>query len=141
MKLAGNLACSGALAMRPWVRRSGTLFACWVLTATLCVGGEFNPTLNLGDAAPAWEKLPGTDDQQHSLADLAGKDILLVPLLQKAFQQQANGTDLISQPTNSEVRNELSALIDRLVTNGATSANVAKGACAAALGSGALSIL
>jgi hypothetical protein len=71
----------------------------------------------------------------------AGKDILLVPLLQKAFQQQANGTDLVSQPTNSEVRTELSALIDRLVNNGASSANVAKGACAAALGSGALSIL
>jgi hypothetical protein len=71
----------------------------------------------------------------------AGKDILLVPLLQKAFQQQSNGTDLVSQPTNSEVRTELSALIDRLVGNGATSANVAKGTCAAALGSGALSIL
>jgi hypothetical protein len=71
----------------------------------------------------------------------SGKDILLVPLLQKAFQQQSNGTDLISQPSNSDVRTELSALIDRLVSNGATSANVAKGACAAALGSGALSIL
>jgi mono/diheme cytochrome c family protein len=71
----------------------------------------------------------------------AGKDILLVPLLQKAFQQQSNGTDLVTQPTNTEVRNELSALIDRLVNNGASSANVAKGACAAALGSGALSIL
>ena len=64
-----------------------------------------------------------------------------VPLLQKAFQQKSNGTDLISQPADSEVRTELSALIDRLVTNGASSANVAKGACAAALGSGALSIL
>jgi mono/diheme cytochrome c family protein len=71
----------------------------------------------------------------------AGKDILLVPLLQKAFQQKSNGADLSSQPTNSEVRAELSALIDRLVTNGGSSANVAKGACAAALGSGALSIL
>jgi mono/diheme cytochrome c family protein len=71
----------------------------------------------------------------------AGKDILLVPLLQRAFQQQGSGTDLISQPTNSEVRTELSALIDRLVTNGASSTNIAKGACAAALGSGALSIL
>ena len=70
-----------------------------------------------------------------------GKDILLVPLLQKAFQQQGNGTDLTSQPSDSEVRTELSTLIDQLVNNGASSANVAKGACAAALGSGALSIL
>jgi hypothetical protein len=71
----------------------------------------------------------------------SGKDILLVPLLQKALQQKSNGADLVSQPTNSEVRAELSALIDRLVANGGSSANVAKGACAAALGSGALSIL
>ncbi len=71
----------------------------------------------------------------------SGKDILLVPLLQKAFQQQGNGTDLITAPTNTEVRTELSALIDRLANNGASSANIAKGACAAALGSGALSIL
>lgn len=78
MKLAGNLACRGALALRPWLRSGGTLFACWLLTATLCVGGEFNPALNLGDAAPAWEKLPGTDDEQHSLADLADKDAVIV---------------------------------------------------------------
>jgi hypothetical protein len=71
----------------------------------------------------------------------AGKDILLVPLLQKAFQQHSNGQDLVSQPSDAEVRTELSALIDRLVTNGASSTNIAKGACAAALGSGALSIL
>jgi mono/diheme cytochrome c family protein len=87
----------------------------------------FFPTLNTG--APA-SQFAG-----------AGRDILLVPLLQKAFQQKSNGTDLISQPADSEVRTELTALIDRLVTNGASSANVAKGACAAALGSGALSIL
>ena len=72
----------------------------------------------------------------------SGKDRLLVPLLQKAFQQQSNGTDLLTQPTNTEVRNELSTLIDKLSNKpGATSANVAKAACAAALGSGALSIL
>ncbi|HMA12939.1 MAG TPA: LamG domain-containing protein [Steroidobacteraceae bacterium] len=87
----------------------------------------FFPTLNVGGPASQFAG--------------AGKDILLVPLLQKAFQQQSNGTDLVSQPTNSDVRTELSALIDRLVTNGASSANIAKGACAAALGSGALSIL
>ena len=72
---------------------------------------------------------------------VAGKDRVIVPLLQKALQQQANGTDLASQPTGSEVRTELSALIDKLVNGGADSKTVAKAACAAALGSGALEIL
>ncbi|HTQ35954.1 MAG TPA: hypothetical protein VMH77_02865, partial [Steroidobacteraceae bacterium] len=70
-----------------------------------------------------------------------GKDILLVPLLTKAFQQK-NGVDLATAPTDSEVRTELSALIDKLSGKaGASSATVAKAACAAALGSGALEIL
>jgi hypothetical protein len=70
-------------------------------------------------------------------ADAAGKDILIVPLLQKAV-----GTGIASQPADAEIRTELSVLIDRLAARpGATSANVAKASCAAALGSGVLSIL
>jgi Concanavalin A-like lectin/glucanases superfamily len=71
----------------------------------------------------------------------AGKDILVVPLLQNAFLQK-NGVDLASQPTDSEARTELNALIDKLSAKpGANSGTVAKAACAAALGSGVLSIL
>jgi hypothetical protein len=70
----------------------------------------------------------------------AGKDILVVPLLQKVFLQKSDGTDLGSQPTDLQARTELNSLIDKLVANGATSANVAKAACGAALGSGVLSI-
>jgi peroxiredoxin len=40
--------------------------------------GEFNPTLNIGDPAPAWNKLPGTDGKQHSLADLKQKEVVVV---------------------------------------------------------------
>jgi hypothetical protein len=70
-------------------------------------------------------------------ADAAGKNILIVPLLDKAV-----GTGIASQPADADIRTELSALIDRLATKpGASSANVAKAACAAALGSGVLSIL
>jgi hypothetical protein len=70
-------------------------------------------------------------------ADAAGKDILITPLLQKVV-----GTNIASQPADAEIRTELVRLIDRLATKpGATSANVAKASCAAALGSGVLSIL
>jgi hypothetical protein len=70
----------------------------------------------------------------------AGKDILVVPLLQKILLQKTDGTDLSTQPTDAAVRAELNSLIDKLVANGATSANVAKAACGATLGSGVLSI-
>ncbi len=40
--------------------------------------GEFNPVLNIGDAAPAWENLPGVDGRQHSLSDLATKRVIVV---------------------------------------------------------------
>lgn len=40
--------------------------------------GEFNEVLSIGQAAPAWEKLPGVDDKQHSLADLKDKPVVVV---------------------------------------------------------------
>ena len=101
---------------------------CSVMVDTASTRQAFFPSLNLA-AAPATQ-FAG-----------AGKDILLVPLLTRAFQQK-NGVDLATQPTDSEVRAELSALIDKLSAKpGATSSTVAKAACAAALGSGALEIL
>jgi len=41
-------------------------------------GGEFNPHKNIGDAAPAWLDLPGTDGKKHSLGDLREKDVIVV---------------------------------------------------------------
>jgi len=73
-------------------------------------------------------------------ADANGKDRLILPLLEKALLQK-QGVDLISQPTGAEVRAELGALIDRLVAGGADSRTIAKASCAAAIGSGALTIL
>ena len=54
-----------------------------VLTALLCVSasalaGKDNQKLSIGDAPPAWTKLTGTDSQQHSLADLAEKEVIVV---------------------------------------------------------------
>jgi hypothetical protein len=71
-------------------------------------------------------------------ADNAGKDLLVGPLLQKVV-----GANIGSQPADGEVSTELYALIERLRTKPTppSSANVAKAACAAALGSGVLSIL
>jgi peroxiredoxin len=38
--------------------------------SSIAVGGEFNPVLDIGDAAPAWKDLPGIDGRKHSLDGL-----------------------------------------------------------------------
>ncbi len=40
--------------------------------------GEFNKKINVGDPAPAWKDLPGTDGKKHSLADLKDKEVIVV---------------------------------------------------------------
>ena len=53
-------------------------FAALLALAPPTEAGKFNKTLKVGDAAPAWEKLEGTDGKPHALADLAGKDVVVV---------------------------------------------------------------
>ncbi len=40
--------------------------------------GEYNQVLNIGDPAPAWVDLPGTDGRTHSLADLPPEEFVVV---------------------------------------------------------------
>ncbi len=61
------------------------IYAVVLLTAILsaffsdrATAGQFNEVLNVGDAAPAWSKLPGVDGKEHSLADLKDKPVLVV---------------------------------------------------------------
>lgn len=48
------------------------------LSAASTWAGEYNPALNIGDAAPAWHNLPGTDGKPHSLSDLKDRKLVLV---------------------------------------------------------------
>lgn len=54
-----------------------TVFALLLLPAA-SLAGEFNKTLSVGDAAPAWKDLPGTDGKKHSLADHADRIVVVV---------------------------------------------------------------
>lgn len=40
--------------------------------------GKFNKVLSVGDPAPAWDGLEGTDGRKHSSAELKGKDAVVV---------------------------------------------------------------
>lgn len=68
-------------------------------------------------------------------ATRAGRDALIDPLLTRGL-----GTGLANQPTSASVRTELDALVTKLLTGGASTATVGKAACAAVLGSGALTL-
>jgi peroxiredoxin len=47
----------------------------WVNPAS---AGKYNRKLSIGDTAPVWKNLPGTDGKNHSLDDLKDKDIVVV---------------------------------------------------------------
>jgi peroxiredoxin len=48
------------------------------LAAAPVGAGKFNKKLNIGDAAPAWEKLDATDGKKYALADFKDKEVLVV---------------------------------------------------------------
>jgi peroxiredoxin len=40
--------------------------------------GKFNKALSIGDVAPSFDKLPGVDGKEHSLADWKDKDVVVL---------------------------------------------------------------
>lgn len=61
------------------MRTCATIAAALFLSLTaILFAGEFNKTLSVGDAAPEFKDLVGTDDKPHSLADFDNKQVLLV---------------------------------------------------------------
>jgi peroxiredoxin len=58
--------------------------------------GEFNPTLSIGDAAPAWSHLPGVEGKRHSLSDLKDKRLVVVVFTCKSCPVAVDYEDRIS---------------------------------------------
>lgn len=58
--------------------RTLCLVAILSLLSNAAQAGEFNQKLNIGDAAPTWDNLPATDGKNHSLKELAGKDVVVL---------------------------------------------------------------
>ncbi len=56
----------------------GLTLAALLVSPVLSAPGKFNKVLSVGDAAPVWENLPGTDGKKHSLADLKAKEVVVV---------------------------------------------------------------
>ena len=58
--------------------RASIVIFCLLVGLNPLPAGQFNETLSIGDAAPAWVDLPGVDDKKHSLADLKDKPLVVV---------------------------------------------------------------
>lgn len=52
--------------------------AVWCGIASVGWGAKFNRKVNVGDAAPAWKDLAGTDGKSHGLADLKEAKAIVV---------------------------------------------------------------
>ena len=42
-----------------------------------CAAGRFNKVVAIGDAAPDWVDIAGTDDKQHSLSDYKDAPVIV----------------------------------------------------------------
>src|SRR6266700_3078714 len=61
--------------MTRFVFLSAALFT--VALSSPAPAGKFNKVLSIGDAAPAWDGLPGTDGKEHALADFKDKEVVV----------------------------------------------------------------
>jgi peroxiredoxin len=58
----------------PWVWFVGGILA----LAAVALAGQYNPVLKIGDAAPDWSGLEGTDGKKYALADFKDKEVLVL---------------------------------------------------------------
>jgi peroxiredoxin len=63
--------------MRRLARFFLAALAC-AIAAAPAGAGKFNKKLNIGDAAPSWDKLDATDGKKYAFADFKDKDVLVV---------------------------------------------------------------
>ncbi|MDZ4686248.1 MAG: thioredoxin family protein [Planctomycetaceae bacterium] len=67
-----------AILLSRWLDFLRVLCAFAVFLPSSLPAGEFNEVLFIGDKAPEWKDLPGTDGKPHSLADLKDKDVVVL---------------------------------------------------------------
>jgi Peroxiredoxin len=60
------------------MRRILLVLAVVASLSSLAYAGKYNKTLSIGDPAPDWNGLEGTDGQKHSLADFSDKEFIVL---------------------------------------------------------------
>ncbi len=72
------------------------LCSIWMLSALL-EAGQYNSDRSIGDPAPAWLELPGTDTKLHSLKDLDGTEVVVVVFTCNSCPYAVDYEDRINQ--------------------------------------------
>jgi len=95
---------------------AGAAFAGILLLASPLSAGKFNRVLDVGDDAPSWKALPGTDGKAHSLADLQEKKTVVLVFMRNHC------------PVSQRTEAELNGIVDQYAERGAAvvAVNVAK---------------
>jgi peroxiredoxin len=105
------------------------------LLASALPAGTYNKTLSIGDQAPDWKDLVGTDGQKHAVADFADKQVVVVCFtcntcpyavdyedrliaLAKRFATEGNRCALIAINANKVKDDLLPAMEERAKTKG-----------------------
>lgn len=64
--------------MRSLLTASLLAITCLCCSPCFLHAGEYNEVLSVGDVAPAWKQLPGTDGREHNLSDLQHAPVVVV---------------------------------------------------------------
>lgn len=72
---------------------AAALVVAFAVSAPAAGPGKFNKVLTIGDPAPAWTSLEGTDGKTHSLADLKDKEFVVVVFTCNSCPVAANYED------------------------------------------------
>ena len=59
-------------------RRLFAVLAGLAVLTSVAFAGKFNKTLSVGDAAPSWSRIIGTDDKPHSLKDYKAAKVVVL---------------------------------------------------------------
>jgi peroxiredoxin len=104
------------------IRRTALMLVVALVAAM--VGSQARADVSLGDKAPGWEKLPGTDGKVHSLADLKDAKIIVVAFTcnqcpvsieyedrfaQFAKEYKAKGVEFIAIDSNGDTMEQMKA--------------------------------
>lgn len=113
---------------KPIVLTLATLLLCGTVPAV--AGGGSSAKLTIGEAAPEWDDLTGTDDKKHSLADLKDKQVVVVCFtcnscpysvdyedrmiaLQKKYADHSQGVVLVAINANKKPSEQLDKMKQR----------------------------
>jgi peroxiredoxin len=112
---------------------SAIAFLMVAVAASAAFAGRFNTVLSVGDTAPAWQNIVGTDDKQHSLDDYKNAKVVVAiftcnhcpvarqyeeRLIQLQKDYQAKGVQVVALCVNPGVEDNLPHMKKRAEESG-----------------------